>query len=112
MTISERIFKDKIRNLSDGVSRRAQTIARYCYIQSFLHRLSHSRYKDQFIVKGGVLLASTLGVDLRATIDLDLTLLSTYDHKTLERIIDEIASIDTIFKEIYGRDTLKQKSTM
>ncbi len=95
MTISERKFKDKIRNLSDGVSRRAQTIARYCYIQSFLHRLSHSRYKDQFIVKGGVLLASTLGIDLRATIDLDLTLLSTYDRKTLERIIDEIASIDT-----------------
>lgn len=94
MTISERKFKDKIRNLSKGLSRRAQTIARFCYIQSFLHRLSLSKYKDEFIVKGGVLIASTLGIDLRATIDLDLTLLTTYDQETLKSIISEISSID------------------
>jgi hypothetical protein len=40
-----------------------------------LERASLSEYRDSFIIKGGMLLTSLIGLDLRATMDLDATLI-------------------------------------
>lgn len=44
------------------------------FFDSFLIRLSKSQYADKFILKGGLLLSSVLGIENRATIDMDFLL--------------------------------------
>ena len=39
-----------------------------------LKKISSSKYKDKFIIKGGFLLSSIFGVNLRSTMDLDTTI--------------------------------------
>lgn len=42
----------------------------------FLKRLSISKYKDYFVIKGGMLIASIVGLKTRSTMDLDTTLMN------------------------------------
>ncbi len=63
--------------------------------ESLLKRISLSNYKDKFIIKGGLLLSSIFGVNLRSTMDLDTTIKGLpLDKEIIKRIINEIISID------------------
>ncbi|RHN89087.1 response regulator [Ruminococcus sp. AM23-1] len=46
-------------------------------MERFLERISLSEYKNQFILKGGMLVAAMVGLDARATMDLDATIKGT-----------------------------------
>ena len=69
-------------------------------IQSFmfealLKRISLSNYRNKFIIKGGLLLASIFGVNLRSTMDLDTTIKGIPLNKdVIVKIINEIINID------------------
>ena len=56
--------------------------------ERFLARLSQSEYRDKFIIKGGMLIASIVGLDTRSTMDLDTTLkgLPLTEEKVLEAV--------------------------
>ena len=63
--------------------------------EALLKRISLSKYKDKFIIKGGLLLSSIFGVNLRSTMDLDTTIKGlSLDRDTITRVINEIISID------------------
>lgn len=63
--------------------------------ESLLKRISLSNYKDKFIIKGGLLLSSIFGVNLRSTMDLDTTIKGLpLDKEIIKKIINEIISID------------------
>lgn len=87
-------LKDKVRNVSKSDSRIAQSLLRNYIMERFLERVSSSKYKDNFILKGGMLVASIVGVDMRSTMDIDATVrelpLNTIDTK---QIIKDICSI-------------------
>lgn len=87
-------LKDKIRNLSKGNSWKAQTLIRNYMMERFLERCSISPYQDKFILKGGMLVASMIGLNMRATMDIDATIRNY--PLTLQRaqeMIEEIARI-------------------
>ena len=42
-------------------------------MERFLERISLSEYRDNFILKGGMLVAAMVGLDARSTMDLDAT---------------------------------------
>jgi predicted nucleotidyltransferase component of viral defense system len=67
-------LKAKSRNLSASTGTPPHIIQRNFLFERFLERASLSEYRDSFIIKGGMLLASLMGLDLRATMDLDATL--------------------------------------
>ena len=69
-------LKDKIRNLSGGDSTKAQMLIRNYIMERFLERIACSKYKNQFILKGGMLVASVAGLEARATMDIDTTVRS------------------------------------
>lgn len=46
-------------------------------MERFLERISLSEYRDKFILKGGMLVAALVGLDARATMDLDATIKGT-----------------------------------
>ena len=66
-------LKDLIRNLSKKKSADAQILMRNYMMERFLERISLSKYRDRFILKGGMLVAAMVGLDARSTMDLDAT---------------------------------------
>ena len=66
-------LKDKVKNMSGGNSEVAQALIRIYFMERFLERVSVSEYRNNFILKGGMLVASIVGVDMRATMDIDTT---------------------------------------
>lgn len=71
MIRDSRQLKAKIHQLTDGDSRRSQIYLRNFFMERFLERISMSPYQDIIILKGGLLIASLVGLDLRSTMDID-----------------------------------------
>ena len=95
MITSPNQLKAKVRNISKGSNDVARAYIRIFFMERFLERVSHSEYKDQFILKGGMLAASLLGIDMRSTMDIDTTVKAlplTVDDIT--RIVNDICAID------------------
>ena len=67
-------LKAKIRNIAKAKNLPAQVILQNYMFERLLVRLSRSGYRDKFILKGGMLVAAIVGLDNRATMDLDTTL--------------------------------------
>lgn len=84
-------LKDRIRNHAKKNHIAAQVVLQNFLFERFLVRLSKSKYKDKFIIKGGMLISAIVGLDTRSTMDLDTTL---KDLPLTEEIIR--AAIDAI----------------
>lgn len=67
-------LKAKIRNIAKSKNIPAQVILQNYMFERLLIRLSASRYKEKFVLKGGMLVAAIVGLDNRATMDMDTTL--------------------------------------
>ena len=94
MITTARQLKDLIRNLSKKKSADAQILMRNYMMERFLERISLSEYKNQFILKGGMLVAAMVGLDARATMDLDATIKGANVSLTdVETIISNIIAI-------------------
>ena len=57
-------LKDLIRNLSKKKSADAQILMRNYMLERFLERISLSEYRDKFILKGGMLVAAMVGLEM------------------------------------------------
>lgn len=63
--------------------------------ESLLKRISKSKYKDKFIIKGNFLLSSIFSVNLRSTMDLDTTTKGLpLDRETITKVIHDIINIE------------------
>lgn len=87
-------LKDLIRNLSKKKSADAQILMRNYMMERFLERISVSKYQDKFILKGGMLVAAMVGLDARATMDIDATIKGAdVNVEAVENIIADIVSV-------------------
>ena len=94
MITTARQLKDLIRNMSKKKSADAQILMRNYMMERFLERISLSEYKDKFILKGGMLVAAMVGLDARATMDLDATIKGANVSLTdVEMIVSNIIAI-------------------
>ena len=88
-------LKAKVRNLSGSDSQKAQTLIRNFIMERFLERIALSKYRNNFILKGGMLVAAVVGLDTRATLDIDTTIKSiNLSKEKAERIVNEIIAVD------------------
>ena len=87
-------LKDKVKNMSGGNSEVAQALIRTYFMERFLERVSVSEYRNNFILKGGMLVASIVGVDMRATMDIDTTVKALpLNEKDARAIIERIGEL-------------------
>lgn len=70
MIKTSRQLKDLVRNKSCGDSNKAQIIIRNYIMERFLERVSLSPYKEKFILKGGMIISSMVGINNRSTMDI------------------------------------------
>ena len=88
-------LKAKVSNLSKKTNIPNKYLIQNFMFEALLKRISMSIYKDKFIIKGGLLLSSIFGVNLRSTMDLDTTIKGLpLDRETITKVINEIISID------------------
>ena len=88
-------LKAKASNLSKKTNIPNKYLIQNFMFEALLKRISKSKYKNKFIIKGGLLLSSIFGVNLRSTMDLDTTIKGLpLDRETITKVINEIISID------------------
>ena len=87
-------LKDKVRNISHGDNEIAQVMIRNFIMERFLERVSLSKYKKNIILKGGMLVASLVGIETRATMDIDTTVKALpLNKEDTVKIINDIINI-------------------
>jgi len=94
------VNKDKLKSIiskkAKGDNNLSAQLYQMYFFEHILDRLSKSKYKNNIILKGGLLLSSIIGDDERTTKDMDATLKSIpLEKENIEKIIQEILSIDT-----------------
>lgn len=67
-------LKSKIKNIAKNKNSKPQIILQNYTFERFLERLSNSKYKNKFILKGGILISAIVGVANRSTMDMDATI--------------------------------------
>lgn len=87
-------LKAKIRNIAKQKNIPAQVILQNYMFERLLVRLSASEYKDKFVLKGGMLVAAIVGLDNRATMDMDTTLKNLpLTPEAIRSALEDICSI-------------------
>lgn len=88
-------LKAKVSNLASSTNIPNKYLIQSFMFEALLKRISVSKYKDKFIIKGGLLLSSIFGVNLRSTMDLDTTIKGLpLDRTTITKVVNGIISID------------------
>ncbi len=96
-------LKAKIRNIAKQNNIPSQVILQNYMFERLLVRLSKSEYKEKFVLKGGMLVAAIVGLDNRATMDLDTTVKNLpLTAENIKKAVIEICNItcedDVIFE--------------
>lgn len=64
-------LKAIVKNIAKEKNIKAQEVLDIYLLERLLERVSQSKYRNHFILKGGFLIASIVGVDNRTTMDID-----------------------------------------
>lgn len=93
--ISSESLKGKVKYIAKSKRLSSQEVLQMFFFERFLERLSNSQYKWNFVIKGGLLISSMIGIDNRTTMDLDTTVKGfPLKKEVIKNIMLEILSIE------------------
>lgn len=88
-------LKAKIKNLARQKGVDARALMRLYMMERFLDRVAHSNYRNNFVLKGGMLISYLVGVDLRTTMDIDTTMQNIpLSEQDIRDFISKVIAID------------------
>ncbi|MGX7167634.1 nucleotidyl transferase AbiEii/AbiGii toxin family protein [Facklamia hominis] len=88
-------IKGKIRSLAEKKKLKSQEVLQIYFFERFLERLSKSQYKNNFVIKGGFLISSLIGIENRTTMDMDTTIKGiALKEEKIKEIVQEIININ------------------
>ena len=91
-------LKDKAKNVANENAISIQQVLQNYMFERVLERLSKSKYKVNFIIKGGLLLSSIMGFNLRTTMDIDTNIIGiNLNKEELFKILNNLL-ISSCFK--------------
>ena len=95
MALTGEQVKGKIKNIAKLNKVDARILMRIYMMERFLERVVNSIYFENFIIKGGILVTSMVGVQMRSTMDIDTSIrnLNLSEEDAL-RLVKEICAID------------------
>ena len=94
MSLTPEQIKGRIKKLALENNVDPIVLMRMYMIERFLERLSYSKYRKNFIIKGGILVASMVGITMRSTMDIDTTVQNlNLTKEQISIIINDIAKI-------------------
>lgn len=87
-------LKAIIRNIAKKKNISASLVLQNYMLERFLERVSLSQYRANYIIKGGFLIASMVGLDSRATMDMDATIKGyPVNEESLQKMIEDIIAV-------------------
>lgn len=102
-------LKSLIKKISKEKNIPAQILLQNYMLERFLERISNSKYKDNYILKGGFLIASMIGVDIRSTMDMDATIKGyPLNEERIIEMIDDIIAIPLKDKITFDRGGIEE----
>jgi len=108
MIKNARGLMDKAKNLAQTSNVTTNEVLQNYMFERILERISVSKYKSNFILKGGLLLSSIMGIDTRTTMDMDTCIKGiSLTEEQLYKVLQEILNIDredNITFEISGNE--------
>lgn len=88
-------IKDKLKNITKEKNLDFNIVLKFYVFDRFIARLSKSKYKDYFVIKGGFLLSTLFGLENRSTMDIDTAIInSKFTEKNILKMITSIVNID------------------
>lgn len=88
-------FKAKINNISKQKKVAPQSVLQVYMLERLLERIAVSKYKDNFILKGGMLISAILGMSSRSTMDMDTTVKGfELTEENATKILKEVCAIE------------------
>lgn len=88
-------LKAYIKKMAAEKNLSSQLVMQNYMMERLLERISLSKYKENFILKGGLLIAAIVGLDTRATMDIDTTIKGLeLTHDALRSIFEDICKIE------------------
>ena len=92
---SAQAIKAKLRNISKEKNVDFNSLMRFYMYDRFVERLSKSKYRDNFILKGGFYLSNLFGINNRSTMDIDTAIRKAeFTEDNLIKMVTEIINID------------------
>ena len=91
---SEQI-KGRIKSVAKQNNADARTLMRIYMMERFLERLAQSEYRDNFVIKGGILVTAMIGVAHRSTMDIDTSMKNlNLSAEDALRVVNQVKDID------------------
>lgn len=88
-------LKGTIRSMAQKKNLRAQEVLQMFLFERVLERLANSVYKNNFILKGGLLISSMIGIGERTTMDMDTTVRGIQmEEDEIVKAVKEILAVD------------------
>ena len=88
-------LKAIIKNIAKEKHISAQLVMQNFMLERLLERISISKYQRNFILKGGFLIAAMVGIDTRATMDMDATIKGLpVNEQTVRKMFEEICKTE------------------
>ena len=88
-------LKGAIRNIAAKKNLRPQEVLQMFLFERVMERLANSNYRNNFILKGGLLISSMLGISERTTMDMDTTVRGiSMEEEEIVSVVKEILSVD------------------
>lgn len=93
--VEEKTFKENINKVKKNYNLSYYEVLQRYMFERILERISLSKYRDNFVLKGGLLLSAIFGIDNRTTKDMDTTIKGIdIDKDKMINVLNEILSID------------------
>ena len=91
---AEMSLKAKLKNFAKAKQLKPQTVVQNFMFERLLERLAKSEYRDHFIIKGGILISSMVGIATRSTMDMDATVVGLkLTIRNVRSVMERIADI-------------------
>jgi putative abortive infection protein abiGII len=88
-------IKGRIKSVAKQNNADARTLMRIYMMERFLERLTQSEYRDNFIIKGGILVTAMIGVAHRSTMDIDTSMKNlNLSAEDALRVVNHVKDID------------------
>ena len=95
MALTQEQIKGRIKNIAKENEADARVLIRIYMMERFLERVVNSPYAENFVIKGGILVTSMVGVALRSTMDIDTSIRNLNLSKNdVRQFVEEICDID------------------
>lgn len=88
-------IKGRIKSVAKQNNADARTLMRIYMMERFLERLARSEYRDNFIIKGGILVTAMIGVAHRSTMDIDTSIKNlNLSAEDALQVVNQVKDID------------------